>query len=86
MLQQEFHLPQVLCHQAGDCSSHLSHGWDLIEACLSNALRDVVQRFVIYFARDVEQLLEVFTASCHKSLAVKEGVHLLISGEQVKRV
>ncbi|KAK2167436.1 hypothetical protein NP493_1272g00032 [Ridgeia piscesae] len=40
--------------QASDCSSHLIHGWNLIEACLSNALRDVVRSFVIYVARDFE--------------------------------
>ncbi|KAK2172389.1 hypothetical protein NP493_966g00002 [Ridgeia piscesae] len=40
--------------QAGDCCSHLIHGWNLIEACLGNALRDVVQSFVIYVATDVE--------------------------------
>ncbi|KAK2153420.1 hypothetical protein NP493_2314g00003 [Ridgeia piscesae] len=40
--------------QAGDCSSHLIHGWNLIEACLDNALRDVVHSFVIYVARAVE--------------------------------
>ena len=40
--------------QAGDCSSHLSHGCNLIEVCLGNALRDVVQSFMIYVARDVE--------------------------------
>ena len=28
--------------QAGDCSSHLIHSWNIIEACLGNALRDVV--------------------------------------------
>ena len=39
--------------QAVDYSSHLSHGWNLFEACLGNALRDVVQSFVIYVARDV---------------------------------
>ena len=87
MLQQEFHLSKVLCHHpAGDCSSHISHRWNVIEACLGNALRDIVQRFVIYIARDVEYLLEVFTPSCYNSLAIKEGLHstyLLISGEQV---
>ena len=27
--------------QAGDCSSHLIHGWNLIEACLGNALPEL---------------------------------------------
>ncbi|KAK2165255.1 hypothetical protein NP493_1376g01049 [Ridgeia piscesae] len=40
--------------QAGDCCSHFSHGWSLTEACLGNALRDVVQSFMSYAARDVE--------------------------------
>ena len=36
---QEFHIPQVFCHfQSCDCSSRLSHGWNLIEVCLGNAL------------------------------------------------
>ncbi|KAK2170899.1 hypothetical protein NP493_1128g00058 [Ridgeia piscesae] len=40
--------------QAGDCFSHHSHGWNLIEACLGNALWDVVQSFMIYVDSDVE--------------------------------
>ncbi|KAK2182471.1 hypothetical protein NP493_351g00064 [Ridgeia piscesae] len=30
--------------QAGDCSSHLSHGWNLIDDCLGNALRDILSQ------------------------------------------
>ena len=76
ILLQEFHLPRCFAiFQAGDCSSRLFYTCNLIEACFGNALQDVVNKFMIYIARDVEWLLEVFTPSYHNSLAVREGLH-----------
>ena len=70
--------------QGGCCSSHLIHSWNFIEACLGNALRDVVQssdlcrQERLVPPRSVHSILPQL-ACCQR----RSPFHLLILIEQV---